>query len=77
MKPANATAGEPSAAVIHRAGELHDGVQRCLDCGFEFPLDPDHTAFASGDWIYLGGPSGYEVRRPSPSLRIEAERCTS
>ena len=77
MKTALATEGDGGSAVTHRAGEVHDGVQRCLDCGFKFPDDPDGTGFVPGDWIHTRASSGYKLGRPSLTLGIQAKRCTS
>lgn len=77
MKTALASESDGGSAVTHRAGRVHDGVQGCLDCGFEFPVDPDGAGFVPGYWIHTRASSGYELRRPSLTLGIQAKRCTS
>ena len=77
MKTAIATDDHGGTAVTHRAGDVHDGIQRCLDCGFEFPLDLQGTGFGSGDWVHTRTASGYELGRPSPTLAFQAQRCTA
>ncbi len=77
MRTTVATEDHGNTVVVHRAQEVEDGVQRCPDCGFEFPLPTDGSGFFPGDWIHISGPVGIELRRASSSHRITAKRCSA